>query len=205
MLIEAYADGSATVATKPGGYGWVIVVNGEKYSEGFGHIPLATNNDAELEGAIQVLAQVLRLMMNHSSFIGAEVHLRCDSQIVLNWANNTSKFTQKHKVAKYDALRSLMIRTKAKTVWVEGHSGHEHNERCDKLANIGRLNTTEIEFDASRKSKRKKKPNSLSITISMINEDTISILYKNNLKIVKLDNNIIEDYDKAIHGDLVKV
>ncbi len=60
--IEVYSDGSATIATKPGGYGWVVVVDGEFHSEGSGHSDAATNNDMELEAAIQGLTAALNVI-----------------------------------------------------------------------------------------------------------------------------------------------
>ena len=52
MKIEVWTDGSATIATKPGGFGWVITLDGKFHSEGSGHLEKATNNDAELMASI---------------------------------------------------------------------------------------------------------------------------------------------------------
>lgn len=139
MEILVYSDGSATVASKPGGYGYVICFDGQKVDEGYGHIPLATNNDAELEAAIQGLAKVLKMRIDNQIPIGThQIFLVSDSQIVLNWANGTAKFKQQAKIAKYYQLQHVMRKLNAQTRWVKGHSGDEHNERCDKLANQGR-------------------------------------------------------------------
>jgi len=139
MKIEVYSDGSATIATKPGGYGFVICFDGQKVDEGYGHIVNATNNDAELEAAIQGLAKVLKMRIEGQIPIGThEVFLVSDSQIILGWADGTSRFKQQHKIAKYHQLQHVMKKLNAKTRWVQGHSGDEHNERCDKLANMGR-------------------------------------------------------------------
>ena len=64
MKIDVYTDGSATVAQKPGGYGWVITVDDKFHSEGSGHMPLASNNDAELESAIQGLTAAFRFILD---------------------------------------------------------------------------------------------------------------------------------------------
>ena len=34
--IDLFTDGSATTSSKPGGYGYVIVINGNKFSYGIG-------------------------------------------------------------------------------------------------------------------------------------------------------------------------
>lgn len=139
MEILVYSDGSATTKDKPGGWGYVLVFDGQKVEEGFGHIPLATNNDAELEAAIQGLAKVLKMRIDGQIPIGThEIFLVSDSQIVLNWADGTARFKQQSKIAKYNQLMHVMKKLNAKTRWVRGHSGDEHNERCDKLANQGR-------------------------------------------------------------------
>jgi ribonuclease HI len=144
VKIEVYADGSATIATRPGGYGWVIVQDGVKVQEGSGRIENATNNDAELEAAIMGLGYVLK-MVSASDYHSREfeVELVSDSQIILGWANGTNKFKQKKKMQKFEALSFLVKRLQAKTRWVKGHDGDEHNERCDKLAGWARKGTKE--------------------------------------------------------------
>lgn len=193
MLIEVYTDGSATVASKPGGFGYVLVIDGVKHSEGNGHMQRATNNDAEMEAAIQGMAAVVRLLMSMPN-VPNEVHLRSDSQIVLNWANGNSAFKQSAKIQKYDQLRSLYTRLKAQTKWVKGHSGHEHNERCDVLANLGRHKLTPQD-EIKKPTKRIKKIGKLT------HEDLILVNYKNSLKLVDFKNNIIENYDMTKHGE----
>jgi len=139
MKIEVYSDGSATVKTKPGGYGWVMVIDGVKVTEGNGHMPTATNNDAELEGALQGLAHVLKMRNDGKIPIGThEVILVSDSQIVLGWVTGEYRFKQRDKRHKYDQLMHVVRKLNVKTRWVEGHSGDTYNERCDRLANEGR-------------------------------------------------------------------
>lgn len=125
----------------PAGYGFVVIVDGVKAYEGNGHIPFGTNNDAELMAAISGLDS----LTTRTDLTFEDVTLVSDSQIILNWANGTNQFKQLDKLDKYDKLRELMKRFKAATRWVPGHSGHEFNERCDKLANAGRL-LTKVDF-----------------------------------------------------------
>lgn len=201
MKIEIYSDGSATISTKPGGYGWVLVVDGQKHSEGYGHIPLATNNDAELEGAIQGLVAVFKYLRTPeaaeqlyvtdiSRQVAPEITLVSDSQIILNWASGAHKFKQKAKLDKYNQLRALVDRMQVQTRWVEGHTGDEHNERCDKLANIGRKNQ-EIEV---------KKQAGITSKIGKKKDGVTSFWYKGILKVIDFQNNIVEDYDSDLHG-----
>lgn len=158
MKIEVYSDGSGTSKLTPGGYGWVLVVDGVKHSEGNGYMPQATNNDAELEGAIQGLVAAFKFLNSGPLFPGddgkmpikAKVTLVSDSQIILGWASGAHRFKQESKMQKFIQLNGLVMKMDVNTRWVEGHSGDEHNERCDKLANMGRLQKTEEEL-ASKK------------------------------------------------------
>lgn len=139
MKIEIYSDGSATTANKPGGYGYVICFDGVKVDEGFGHMDRASNNDAELEAALMGLAMVLKMRMNGTiSFGPHEFYLVSDSQIILGWVDGTYRFKQKSKMQKFHQLQQVVKKLNVKTRWVKGHSGDEHNERCDYLANKGR-------------------------------------------------------------------
>jgi len=138
VKLEVYSDGSGTTAQTPGGYGYVVVIDGVKTYEGLGHLEFATNNDCELQGAIEGLNSInLKLGQLDTD---AEVWLVSDSQIILGWAAGVHAFRQVDKIDKYLALRNLMAEFKAKTRWVPGHSGEIFNERCDVLANAGRKN-----------------------------------------------------------------
>lgn len=142
--IEIYTDGSAIIAKKPGGFGWVIVVNGVKHSEGYGYISKADNNDAELEGALQGVNEVwkmlnLEVQSTTNLNLEYEITLFSDSQIVVTWASGLYHFKQSSKYKKYEKLKEMVTQLNVKTKWVRAHSGHVHNERCDELATYGRL------------------------------------------------------------------
>lgn len=194
MQIEVYADGSATVKEKPGGYGFVIVIDGVKAFEGSGPMVSASNNDAELEASIQGLAAVLKMIVDNPSSFPLErtVTLVSDSQIILGWADGSYKFKQKSKINKYDQLYYLVKKLKVKTRWVKGHSGDEHNERCDKLANDARRQLTNTQ---KQEEKKPKKGNIRTKRTGVLN-----VWYKGVLKIIDLDSGIIENYNKKEHG-----
>lgn len=197
MKIEVYTDGSATTANKPGGWAYVLVIDGTNYSEGSGHVENATNNDMELEAAIQGLGAALKYLMASCpdpgvapSFTPYSVTLCSDSQLVLGWASGTYKFKQEGKADKYKQLRYIMNRLGVTTQWIKGHSGNIHNERCDKLANNARKNIKEVD-----------KPRTLEDTKIGIKKDGVVCLwYGSVLKIVDLSNNIVENYNRDIHG-----
>lgn len=196
MKIEVYTDGSATIASKPGGYGYVVVIDGTKHSEGNGHMDKASNNDAEMEAAIQGLVAAYKFICtlpDHTEPYYPKVFLVSDSQLILGWASGGYKFKQVAKMEKFHQLRALVAKMKVQTRWVRGHSGDEHNERCDKLANEGR---TGIE-------KKQKKEIALANGDSLIGTKktgVICVWYKTCLKVIDLDQNITEDYKREIHG-----
>jgi ribonuclease HI len=193
MFIELYSDGSATVASKPGGYGWVMVIDGQKQSEGAGHMEKASNNDAELRAAVEGLSAVKLFIENTPIFPDPFVTLVSDSQLVLGWANGTYQFRQQDKIEKFQQLQMLVKLMNVKTRWIEGHSGQEHNERCDKLANQARLGlqNKEDKIEAILTG---------DTLIGTKKIGVISLWYKDTLKIIDLDNNIIENYNRDIHG-----
>jgi ribonuclease HI len=201
MIIEVYSDGSATTNDKPGGWAYVFIVDGVKHSEGSGHLEKASNNDAELEAAIQGLEAAYNFInqpedLSKAKFVQISdptVTLVADSQLVLGWTNGTYTFRQQGKIEKYKRLNLLVKLMNVKTRWVEGHTGDEHNERCDKLANEARLQL-------------QKKENKVEAILSgktAIGTKKIGVVcfyYKDKLKVIDLDNNICEDYDRSIHG-----
>jgi ribonuclease HI len=199
MKIDIYADGSGQTANTDGGYGWVMVIDGVKISEGSGHCNKVSNNDMELEAAIQGLTSVLSFINSPVAYTGrlefsdtssAEVTLCSDSQIVLGWASGTYRFKQESKIEKYNQLKFYMDTLKAKTQWIRGHSGHEHQERCDRLANDARKGiTTEksLESNAITKIGRKK-------------EGIVCFWAYGKLKLLDILNNVCEDYNREVHG-----
>lgn len=199
MDIQIYSDGSATTVNLPGGYGWVMVINGVKYSEGSGHMEGASNNDAELEGAIKGLTAVKDLISkipaNPTLYetVVPTITLVSDSQLILGWADGTYAFRQTDKLDKYKELQLLVSNYHVKTRWVKGHNGDEHNERCDRLANAARTG----EQMKADKVEAILEGNTL---IGHKKSGVIAIWHKNVLKIISLDDNIIEDYDRTIHG-----
>lgn len=144
MLIEVYTDGSATTADKPGGYGYVVCVNGIKVHEGSGHLLKATNNTAEVTAAIRGLTYVATTdipgCQPDDGSTGTRIVLISDSQLTLRWATGEYRCKQWHLIPLVIELRKIFIKLNAETRWVKGHNGDEHNERCDVLAGEARLN-----------------------------------------------------------------
>lgn len=195
MNIEVYADGSATTTGKPGGYGYVVVIDGVKNSEGSGYMPSASNNDAELEAAIQGLISVYKHINLFELNVACHpnVTLVCDSQLILGWASGHYKFKQSSKMEKFHQLSALVRKMSVKTRWVRGHSGDEHNERCDKLAGAARLSVV-------KKAEIAEAVACGETAIGSKKAGILSVWYKGALKVIDLDNNVVENYSRDAHG-----
>lgn len=135
--VHAYSDGSAIGNPGPGGYGTLLVWNGQEkeFSAGFRN---TTNNRMELLGAIIALESLKR---------PTRVILSTDSQYVVNgiekgwakkWRSNGWRRNKKEMALNPDLWARLLDAVEKHRVtfeWVRGHSGHAENERCDVLAN----------------------------------------------------------------------
>lgn len=195
MNIKVYTDGSATTMDKPGGWAYVIIIDDRLHSENSGHVEKATNNDMELLAAINGLKAVLDVTISSLSSFPQEneVTLISDSQLILGWANGTYTFRQKEKMFLYEELRRLMRKLNAKTEWIKGHSGQVFNERCDELANQARLGL--------QMEKKKEEVKTTGESLIGDKKDAIYCLwYNGNLKIIDLDNLVIENYNRKVHG-----
>lgn len=140
MLIEVYSDGSGNTFDSDGGYGWRLVVDGTLISEGNGYLPSATNNVAEITAAIKGLEAATQYLYAQplQSQTPPKVVLVADSQLVLGYANGSYKCKALHLTTLYIQLRKVFKAAGADTRWVKGHSGNEHNEKCDQLAKAAR-------------------------------------------------------------------
>ncbi len=135
--ITIYSDGGARYNPGPGGYGVVIIDNGEQreISAGYRH---TTNNRMELMGCIVALRAIGRC--------AKPVTLYTDSSYVVNgiskgWAKNWRRRgwikADKQPAINPDLWGELLALTEQLDItfrWVKGHAGHPLNERCDELA-----------------------------------------------------------------------
>lgn len=130
MQIEIYSDGSGTTQGSPGGWAFVIVKDGVQVYEESGGLIKATNNEAELNAAINGLKYAV------ANYSGDDVSftLVSDSQLVLGYANGSYRVKAFHLVPLSIELKKNYQKLGASTRWVKGHAGNPHNERCDVLA-----------------------------------------------------------------------
>jgi ribonuclease HI len=133
-----YTDGACRGNPGPGGWGAILIWNGQE-KELCGGEPATTNNRMELTAACEALEALKR---------PCTVELHTDSQYVKTgisewlrvWKAKGWRTTTKGEVKNVDLWQRLDAANQRHTVtwkWVKGHAGHELNERADRLANKG--------------------------------------------------------------------
>lgn len=136
--ITIYTDGACKGNPGPGGWG-VVLQSGSTEKELFGGELGTTNNRMELTAVIEALGALKR---------PCQVTLYLDSQYVLKgitewihgWKKKQWKTASKEPVKNVDlwkALDEAVAKHEIEWKWVKGHSGHDGNERADRLANQG--------------------------------------------------------------------
>ncbi len=143
MSITIYTDGGCTGNPGPGGWGAVVLTNGDEIKLSGGSVQ-TTNNQMELTAVIKALEYIGK---EHS--FKEELSIYTDSQYVkngitswiINWERNGWKTAAKKPVKNKEfwiELRTLTKLAKIKWFWVKGHSGDKYNEMCDDLVAIER-------------------------------------------------------------------
>jgi ribonuclease HI len=135
--MDIYTDGACRGNPGPGGWGALIKAEaGER--ELSGAEGQTTNNRMELTAAIMALRAVPA---------GSSVDIYTDSKYVMDglnewmpaWKKRGWKTADKKPVKNQDLWQALDEANARHTVrwhWVKGHSGHDGNERVDRLANL---------------------------------------------------------------------
>tara|TARA_B100001123_G_scaffold435622_2_gene564502 strand:+ start:613 stop:1038 length:426 start_codon:yes stop_codon:yes gene_type:complete len=138
MTITIYTDGACSGNPGPGGWGALILKDGQE-EELCGGERETTNNRMELMAAIEALEHVSP---------GLPVKLYTDSNYVRGgitewihgWKRNGWKTSAKKPVKNVDLWQRLDLAAAAHQIewhWVKGHAGDPGNERADALARKG--------------------------------------------------------------------
>ena len=138
--ITIYTDGSAR--GNPGSAGWgVVILYGNKTIELGGRSDHATNNQMELTSAIEALKYVCTrqdlVQMNVEIFADSKYVINGVNEWIHNWVKNGWRTAAKKPVLNqelWQELHELNQELKPKWHYVEGHAGHEYNERADVIA-----------------------------------------------------------------------
>lgn len=135
--VHLFTDGACSGNPGPGGWAYILKhpASGQ-LREASGGEHTTTNNRMELTAVIEGLAALTK---------PSRVELYSDSKYVLDglkswlagWKAKGWLTADKKPVKNVDLWQRLDALRAAHAVsfhWVEGHSGHPENERCDKLA-----------------------------------------------------------------------
>jgi len=133
--VEIFVDGACLGNPGPGGYA-AILRSGVHEKVITGRVRQTTNNRMELMAAIEALSALKR---------PSKVRIYTDSRYLLDgitkwlpkWQKNNFKTSSGKPVKNRDLwerLSELIHLHEVTWEWVEGHSGHPENERCDRLA-----------------------------------------------------------------------
>ena len=136
--VHVYTDGACKGNPGPGGWGALLVADGQE-QEIYGGERDTTNNRMELTAVIRAL---------ESLDAPSEVDLHTDSQYVKqgietwihNWKRNGWKTSDKKPVKNAELWRELesqAARHRVRWHWVKGHADNAGNLRADELANRG--------------------------------------------------------------------
>jgi ribonuclease HI len=136
--VRIHTDGACSGNPGPGGWGAILAWNDHE-RELKGGEPHTTNNRMELTAAIAALEALKR---------PCAVDLYTDSQYlrsgittwILSWKRNGWRTAERKPVKNVDLwqrLDGLLAQHDVNWHWVKGHSGHDLNERADRLAREG--------------------------------------------------------------------
>lgn len=134
--LDIYTDGACSGNPGPGGWGVVLLYQGNK-KELSGYQPETTNNRMELFAAIQGLSAlkescIVNLYSDSSYLINA-----FEKHWIENWQRNGWKTASKSPVENQDLWKLLLIHVKyhqVRFIKVKGHSDNIYNNRCDEMA-----------------------------------------------------------------------
>ena len=137
-FVEIFTDGACRGNPGPGGWGALLVYEGQE-RELYGGEKETTNNRMELTAAIRSLEALKR---------PCQIRLTTDSTYVMKgitewvpgWIRKgwrTAGGTPVKNVDLWQALMAAQADHQVEWLWVKGHTGHPGNERADLLANRG--------------------------------------------------------------------
>lgn len=136
-MITVYTDGACSGNPGPGGWGTIIINQGEEQVLS-GYEANTTNNRMELTAVIKGLnslkntAQPVTLYTDSQYIVNANNQHWLDNWQVKGWMNASKKPVANRDL--WEQIIALNAKYHPTYVWVKGHSSNEYNNRCDALA-----------------------------------------------------------------------
>lgn len=143
-MLTIYTDGGCTGNPGPGGWGAVILADGEEIKLSGGDRE-TTNNKMELTAVIEALKWTSREcpeIRNLSIYTDSQYVKNGITSWIFNWERNGWKTAAKKPVKNRDlwiALKTLADTYSLDWHWVKGHSGDVYNDMCDDLVAVERM------------------------------------------------------------------
>ncbi|MBL4762811.1 MAG: ribonuclease HI [Gammaproteobacteria bacterium] len=136
--IEIYTDGACRGNPGPGGWGALLLCEGQEH-ELYGAEKNTTNNRMELLAAIEGLT-ALKRQSQVTVFTDSKYVLTGITEWIINWRKKNWTTASKKPVKNTDLwqrLDKIVSQHDVSWQWVKGHSGDPGNDRADALANKG--------------------------------------------------------------------
>ncbi|MDJ0893638.1 MAG: ribonuclease HI [Alphaproteobacteria bacterium] len=137
-VVDIYTDGACSGNPGPGGWGALLVYDGNE-RELYGGDVLTTNNRMELTAAIEAIEAlkwpVKARVHTDSTYLRDGI-----TKWIHEWKARGWKTAAKKPVKNEDLwrrLESALAEHEVEWHWVRGHAGHPENERADALARAG--------------------------------------------------------------------
>jgi len=139
MKYKIYTDGACSGNPGPGGWG-VYIIHGSDEIELFDGNPNTTNNQMEMQAAIEALKYLKEENQPIDLYTDSNYLRQGITEWIFNWKKNNWRTASKKPVANKDLWIEISELSSVMAVnwhWVKGHDGDPGNERADYLANRG--------------------------------------------------------------------